>query len=248
MADNFFIFSGRRCTDYDMFVEHYPEQPKPARKLEHIDVPGRNGSLTIDGGGYENVTVRYDCYFRGGPEQASAIAAWLYSAGSGYTRLEDTYHPGVYRLASFNGPVTAENIMGRHGRCTLEFTCRPELWLKSGDEPMVLLPDPEVRTFEAAIYNPTAFVSRPLMRLEGVGAGSINLGRTYVSITGLEDYLEIDADTQNCYRDDVNANSKVTLTSDLFPELVPGVNRLLAAGVGAQAFSKITIWPRWWTL
>lgn len=248
MADNYFIFKGRRSADFGLVVESYPAQPKPARKLERISIPGRNGSYTIDGGGYESVTVSYNCYFRGGPDQASRIASWLYGSGPGPSRLEDTYHPGVYRLASFAGQLEIENVHNRFGRLTLDFFSRPELWLSSGDEPIILTPDPSVRTYEACVYNPTAFPALPLIRLEGVGAASINIGRSYISITGLEDYLDVDAETQDCFRGTENKNSLVTVTSDIFPLLSPGDNKVLVAGVGAQTISKITIWPRWWTL
>ena len=46
--DNYFCFAGRRCTDFDVFVERFPVQEKPMRQVELISVPGRNGALRMN--------------------------------------------------------------------------------------------------------------------------------------------------------------------------------------------------------
>lgn len=108
--DNFFMFAGRRSTEFGLVVERFPSQPKPARKVELISIPGRNGMLRVDQGAYENVTVSYECYFKGGPNQASTISGWLYASGGGYAVLRDTYHPDVFRMAAFDNMSEIENI------------------------------------------------------------------------------------------------------------------------------------------
>ena len=69
--DNYFCFAGKRSTDFGVFVERFPTQEKPIRQVELVSVPGRNGSLRLDKGNYENVAVAYECYCRGGPDKMS---------------------------------------------------------------------------------------------------------------------------------------------------------------------------------
>ena len=103
--DNYFCFAGKRSTDFGVFVERFPTQEKPIRQVELVSVPGRNGSLRLDKGNYENVAVAYECNCRGGPDKMSEIADWLYAAEDGYAELRDTYHPGVFRMAQTLVPV-----------------------------------------------------------------------------------------------------------------------------------------------
>lgn len=245
---NYFVFNGLRSTDFNLFVEHHPAQTKPARKVEAVSIPGRNGSLLIDKGGYENVSVSYACYFRGGPEQASQIAAWLYSPGAAYVRLEDTYHPCCYRMATFSGPLDITNIMSRFGRVTITFDCLPELWLSEGQQPVSFYPDPSVRTYSTQIRNPTPFAAKPLIRLYGDGACTLNIGTGSMLIDRLDEYIDIDCDLGEVYKGSTSCNMDVTVYSEGFLTLSPGLNEIVIAGVGSQTVTKMTIWPRWWTL
>lgn len=253
MGNNYFVFDGTRCTDFDIFVQRFPAQNKPVRKVEKVSIPGRNGDLRIFAGGYDNVTVSYDCYFRGSPEKASAIAQWLYGRGAGYSVLRDTYHPGVYRLAAFDGPVEVENILNRYGRCVFNFDCKPELFLDSGQETLeyqILTPTPRAAQIE--LYNPTAFPAKPKIRLYASGgsnATSVTIDESALTVQNIDGYIDLDCDTQNAYKGSQNQNSKIQLSGNTdFPTLAPGLNTITIAGVGQQYVSKLEITPRWWML
>lgn len=260
---NSFTFNGRCSADFDLFVEHFPNQSKPARKVTAISIPGRNGALILDDGGYENVTVRYQCYFRGGPERATEIAEWLLSGDAKYLRLEDTYHTGYFRKALFAGPMDIENHFNRKGRVTLEFNCLPELWLISGEEQIVIdldIEGPRYQQFE--IVNPTAFPSKPLIRLVGMGGTTINIDCIGYGSESLvvgvfskdyDDYVDIDCEMCNCYKGSALRNNIVELSLGKtgFLSLGPGKNIVSSLGwqaIGAQTISQIIITPRWWRL
>ena len=44
-------------------VERYPSQDGPQRLFETIQVPGKNGTLTIDSGAFSNYQQTYEIYF-----------------------------------------------------------------------------------------------------------------------------------------------------------------------------------------
>ena len=93
------IWAGVPSTSVGVVVERYPEQPGPCRRLETIQVPGRNGDLLIDQGAWDNYGQDYEVYFRAGagrtPEAARIVRAWLMRP-QGYQRLEDSYDPDFY--------------------------------------------------------------------------------------------------------------------------------------------------------
>lgn len=253
MANSYFVFAGRTSLEMGLIIERFPAQNKPTRKVTTLEVPGRNGLLRIDLGGYNNIPVSYDCYFRGGPDKAAEIASWLYGSGSGYLELRDTYRPGGYRLAAFDGPLDIDNVWNRHGRLTVTFDCKPEFFLDCGQNPITYTPDPEVRTFTAVLRNPYNFTAKPLLQLTGNGACSINmrpLGGTSVGSFTLSDLpgtLTVDCDTQNVYQGLINYNNLVSHAT-AFPELFPGDNEIVIAGQTVQTVSKMVLTPRWWCL
>lgn len=262
MGLNYFVYAGRRSTDYGLYLRSAPKRAKPARQIEIVSIPGRNGRLRIDKGAYENTTVVYDCFFSGGPEQASAIANWLYDAGAGYLELRDTYHPGVFCCAAFDGPFDAEDILSQLGIVSLTFDCKPQLWTDAGQQPVEFkLPiSADNWSFDRAavglLYNPYPFVAKPLIRIEGYANQLITVknaaGESHLSCkTG--PYAEIDCDLQNMYWDDINENTGLDVSTD-FPVLAPGENIIIMSRYDLQAPSgsiytpRLIITPRWWHL
>ena len=244
---SYFSFGGQRSYDFGLRIESAPTLSKPKRKVELISIPGRNGNLRVDQGGFENVSVTYKCSFRGDATKASEIVEWLYAAGAGYAILRDSYFPGVFRLGAFDGPIDIVSPLNRAGRCNITFDCRPEVWLDSGNNPMQFSPTASVRVFEADIFNPTLFDARPLIRVLGNGSASININDRAFSISSIPDDIYIDCDMRNAYRDGIGYNDLIITPTD-FPILNPGHNRLVVAGVTTMTVTRLEITPRWWRI
>ena len=158
---NVFTLSGEKI--YDM----------PTRQVELIDIPGRNGSLPIDKGSYNNITVEYDCFCYG-TNQADfkqKISAFTNAIASkiGYQRLSDTYHPDTYRMAMFIEGLEVTKVTGNEnmGRFTLKFNCKPQRYLISGEAEI------EVSNGDV-VNNPTLFDASPLLMIDGYGMVSFN--------------------------------------------------------------------------
>ncbi|MEY8515320.1 hypothetical protein AALC25_00060 [Lachnospiraceae bacterium 29-84] len=131
------VFNGKSSKDYGIQVEHPPGYQTPARDYEMIHVPGRNGDILIDNGSFQNVDREYQIAVGSKGEDftgmANKISEWLHSA-SGYARLEDSYEPEYYRMASCADGITVENLLRHAGRATLTFNCKPQRFLKSGED------------------------------------------------------------------------------------------------------------------
>lgn len=235
------IFNGRSSLEYGILVEHPPEYQMPERDYEVVHIPGRNGDLVIDQGSYQNVSRTYEIAFgdfgKDFVVMANAASEWLHSA-SGYARLEDSYEPEYYRLAMFQSEVTMENILQHAGRTTIEFCCKPQRFLKSGEEMRMLSDDYN------SLYNPTAFISLPRIAVYGQGTGLLIVEGCTVKISNLDGSIVLDSDIQDAYEGSVNRNRDVVLMNGIFPKLFSGENTIRWTG----GITRVEVVPRWWTL
>lgn len=225
--------------DFRVHVERFPALPRPARKITRVSVPGRSGDLLFDEGVFENYPQPYDVYLSAEkprlPRPARAFAAWLLAPG-GYQRLEDSYEPDVYRMAAYTGPMDLENILNRFGRATIEFDCKPQRFLKSGERLVQLAQSGGV------LHNPHAFAALPKITVYGTGPGLLQVGGTTVQIKSLDGWVTLDSDLQDACKGTQNKNS--TINAPEFPALQPGDNAVNWTG----GITRVEIVPRWWTL
>ena len=147
----------------------------------------------------------------------------------------DDYDPDHYRLAYFKESWDIEDRYTRLGKFDITFHCRPERFLVSGNTP-VAVPTGE------SIFNPTGFKAKPLIHITGSGSGTLTVNGTTMSFTGITDYLNLDCDTQDCYR--LPIENKNNLMTGEFPVLKSGDNLVAFTG----GITSVTITPKWWTL
>ena len=63
IEDNgYFIFDGIKSSDYGVWINGRETFNAPARRYNEYVVPGRNGTLTIDGGSFEDLEVTYPAF------------------------------------------------------------------------------------------------------------------------------------------------------------------------------------------
>lgn len=236
MSRQWLIFGEKSTRDFGIYISGENTFNAPARRVDKFDIPGRNGQLTIDSGAYENIAVLYPAFIL--DDFSRNIAAWRSYALSqrGYKRLEDTYHPGEYRMAIYNEELSAETYgyMHTQGQVDITFDCKPQRFLKSGDLPVEY-------TAAGSIYNRTDFEAKPLLRC--YGSGTFSIGHEVITITTSREYIDVDCDMMDAYCGTANCNSEIEMDSDEFPVLYPGEN-----GIDPGDLAKIIVTPRWWTL
>lgn len=234
---NFIIFNGQSLRDFGVYISGLNTYNAPSRDVDSVKVPGRNGTLTMDNGRYNNINVTYPAFICNNYDaRVEALRNFLLSQ-SGYKRLEDTYHPEEFRLARWAGEFTADTLDALiAGQFDLTFDCYPQRFLKEGEKQIELTANGSVKN----IYSQTAL---PLIRAYGTGSFSIN--GISVAISSALTYTDIDCELQECYKDSLstNRNAYVTLTNGEFPKLSPGANAVTMSGI-----SKLIITPRFWIL
>lgn len=164
-------FDGASSASFGVYITGEAVFNAPEREVEMITVPGRNGAYALDKGRFENITVTYpagifadtDADFS---EAISDFRNWLCSR-EGYVRLEDDYHPDEYRLAVYKNGLEVEPAKLNAGEFKIVFECKPQRFLKSGEDEI---------TVESGdlVPNPTRFDASPLLSIYGYG--TINIG------------------------------------------------------------------------
>ena len=236
------IFNGRSSKDIGIEVWAPPNYQTPQRDYDAIHIPGRDGDLLIDKKSYKNVSRTYTVSFgqegkKNFTSLANALAEWLNSS-SGYARLEDSYEPEYYRLACYQKAVEIVNAYQIAGSATIEFNCKPQRYLKSGDR-IIGVSDSQKR-----LNNPTQHDSSPIIKVYGNSKGEIRVGDNTITILSVNGYLVIDSELMEVYKDEVNCNSKVKFGLNSFPKLRPGINDISFSG----GITRLEVIPKWWTI
>lgn len=231
------VYGGETSSDYGIVVGEVPSFDKPKRRSNVFSVQGRNGSIIFQDGSFDDVTRSYKVWIAEEHndlvDKANAVSAWLYSK-TGYQRLEDSFEPDVFRLAYYNGGNDISNELMLYGETTIQFTCRPERFLKSGEDVITV-------TNGDKLNNPTRFEAKPLIHIEGSGTVTISISGKSMTAS-IVDYINIDCDRLDAYRlPSENKNANITGT---FPTLISGTNTIGLTG----SVTKCTITPRYFTI
>lgn len=272
MAINYLIYDGTKTTELGVTIAGAGAFNSPARRGEMIQIPGRNGSLWMDEGCFENIDVSYPAFMGTFDEEEfrtklMEVRSYFGSKGNDYKRLEDTYNPEEYRLGVFKEAIEADPVHhNRAGGITLTFDCKPQRYLKVGDEPRAFY-EP------GTITNPTMFDALPVITV--TGNGRINISGHLITVSGTTETIYIDSELQEAYipggvEEELTEENGITITDELlipiivhkrpleaismnshvafrdykFPTIAPG-EQPVTFDSGIQS---LTIYPRWWRL
>ena len=139
--NGYFIFGDVKSSDYGVWISGGGTFNAPARRYKEYVVPGRNGTLMIDEGAYEEAEVTYPAFIaRDFPANVEAFRNAI-MAQNGYVRMTDSYHPDEYYLARYMAGLEVDTLpAGRGGSFELTFRRDPRRFLLSGEEPVTYPP------------------------------------------------------------------------------------------------------------
>ena len=230
------IFNNKSSADCRIQVAHPPGYAYPERDYTITHIPGRNGDIIQDNGCYKNVERTYEVSFDAPNEDfatyANAVSAWLHST-TGYARLEDSYEPNYYRMATYQESNIFENLYNQAGTATIVFECKPQRFLKTGDNTIAI-------QNSLTIMNPTGFEAYPLFKVTGT-SGVLTVNGNSITFASIDDFVMLDCELQDAYKENINKNSTISGT---FPVLKTGSNTISWTG----DISSVTMKPRWWTI
>ena len=238
VKENFF-YAGLSALSNGIFLQKPITFSGAEAVTENINVPGKNGDLIIETGAYKNRTGTAECFalrcdHQENVEAMVTAATAMLLRRKGYNRLESTDDPQHYWMAKVNNGPQIENRMRTLNPFTIEFSCKPQRFLKSGEQPVTV-------NSGTVLHNSTAFEALPLIRITGSGAGRLQVGEYVVEVKSLSSAITLDCELQDAYNGTVNLNN--TISAPEFPVLVGGDNEISFTGNW-----NVEITPRWWTL
>ena len=239
---NYFVYKGIRSCDMGLRIESKNVFSAPKYDVDFLSIPGRDGDLIAGGGRFPNVQVTYSVFIPAKSitelaEKITAVKAWLYSGLDGYHTLSDTYDTTFFRHGVYSGKLDIEDELNRIGICTISFSCKPFRYTEIGSQSV------QLDKSGAVLVNPYPFSSRPIIRIEGDGKGTLTIQseskKATWNFTDIDGYVEVDSEQMNFYKDATPKND--TVTGSGFPLLYPGGNTIVYTG----GISSVSVIPRW---
>lgn len=241
-----FTFDGLNSATFGVYISGDSVYNAPARDVDMVTVPGRNGTIAIDNGRFENVEIVYPAFCWGADRAAFAgkIQAFRNAMKSrfGYHRLTDDYNPNEYRLGVYRDELSVNSsVYSSAGEFDVVFDCKPQRWLTSGETPVAVANN-------GTITNPTGFASEPIIKV--TGDGTLYVGNYSLVIeAGATNPIYIDCELMEAYEinsadEVINRNNLVTYQNGTFPRIEPGTVTITFSG----NITAVEITPRWWRI
>lgn len=226
-------FNGTPLSDFGVFWDGSQLFDTPEKQVEFFEIPGRNGDLSISQDRFKNLDININCFIREDFIQHHRDLINFLLSQDGYQRLENSKEPDVYRMAQYVAQLQpSTGAFLKYGNFTLTFNCKPQKWLKLGEDAISI-------SSAVTIVNPTNFDALPLLKVSGTGTITINDSQLELSENTSTTY--IDCDIQDAYEGTINRNDDLTITNG-FPVLKPGNNSVSVSGC------TVMVIPRWWVL
>lgn len=240
--------------DFGLYIAESPSIAMPQRRVNYITVPGMNGTLTEDEETYEDIpiTVTFNVKSYDIISLSSRVKAWL-SGGIGNLVFSDD--PDYYYVAECVNKFDIARTMRVLGKFPVVFNCKP-FKKPINDTNYIILDNCISRacsvinplscynftggtalsnnaavrlsdTKQVSINNPGTVESEPITTIYGSGDISVTLGSSTFSMLGLDDYVTINSEMMDAYKDTELRNN--IMIGD-FPTLDTGQSKVSWSG------------------
>ena len=208
-------------------VNKLPSYEIPQANIDKIPIPGRDGFLTQDNGTYGEVIKPCECSLDNG--NIDDISAWL----NGSSNITFSNEPDKFYKATIINKIPFSKIIEIFHTFIIQFDCQPHKYMV--DNSKVIL------TSAGTIFNSGGAISKPIIKLYGTGAITLNINDDIIDLTNVSEYIEINSDMQNAHK---GTQPKNQYMKGYFPLLIPGNNYISWTGTVA----KLEITPNWRSL
>lgn len=228
---NTLIFNGfDSLKDLGVGVTAYPAIPSLNENYEEYKVEGRNGSLIVKKGTYDNRQIKFNLVLRDFNDsnfwnKMDFIESWLTNIKDNrlfYDRLDK-----CFRVKNVIKDDIKRQAHYGEGEFEITFLC----------EPFLTEPD----TVEIDISNNYELEyagninTLPLVKVYGNGNIQLHFNKNTIQVKNLENYIEIDSRLKQVRNEDKRSKDLDTLGN--FPVITPGTNTISWDG----NISKVTI-------
>lgn len=214
---NYFIFKNQKSLDKGIIINEMPVIPKPAKRIEKITIPGRNGVLHQDEGTYDTIVIQIKCTII---EKCNIyeIKEWLNGSG----KLILSSDPKVFYNAHIINQVDYTSIVNLLHEFPLEIELQPfsysiEKYKKTftkGQEHIFNIPDSTMEML-------------PYIRVEGTGKINLTINNETMILNNVNEYIELDCELLIAYKNYENKDNEV---KGNYFKLYNGLNKINILG------------------
>lgn len=238
--DAWFTFNGIDSRSMGIIVTKMPETVRAERRVERLEIPGRNGSLHIDEGTYSSYDRSMECAVIE-RRNIDKIAAWLVGAGE---MVFSTEPDKLYRVYIAN-KIDISQMMRVFQKFIVTMDTQPFKYRVNGETDKIVIAPEDGFMYQATIKinNIGTVYSEPIMLIEGVGSGKITVinafGETEIGMLFTGAAVTIDSGLREVYTQSWNINDRVTGN---FPRFAVGEN---VVKIEMATLDYMEIMPMW---
>lgn len=223
-----FIFKGINSLDMGVVMLKAPSIIKPEKRVNEIEISGRNGVLHDDTETYLNYTKECECHVMD-RSKIDDVCSWL----NGYGEVIFSSEPDkIYRVFIKN-QIPFNNILLNINDFLVQFDTYPLKYnVNKSDDEIIL-------TSGTTIFNKGTYYSDPIITVFGSGNITLNINNNKFVLNDVDRYVTINSEIQEVHKDKVNKNN--TFQADSFPIFKVGANSFSFTG----NVERIEIQPQW---
>ncbi|MCH3964547.1 MAG: phage tail family protein [Clostridium sp.] len=212
-----FNFAGRNSyDDYGILIAQRPVIPSPKRRVNMINIPGRNSNLRFDEKTYDDITLTVECSVKDTQNLADKIddiKAWLFTAGE--SDLIFSFQPDKKYIAQVVNAIDFKQVYKYFSEFPVIFNCRPFKYAVENDMVNII-------NSGTAVMNPGTMESEPIISIHGSGDIVLKINGQQINLKDVTEKVIMNSVIQDCYDDEGN-NLNAKMAGE-FPKLKPGEN------------------------
>ncbi|NBI05761.1 distal tail protein Dit [Senegalia massiliensis] len=222
----YFIFKNKSSKEFDIIVNNLPPITFPVRRVETVQVPGRNGYLTIDDESYEPILKVTRCTAMN-YNIIPQMQEWL----SGEGEVLFSNDKNRYFKARIINQIDFNRLIRNKKTFDIHFYCQPEGYLLNSNDLQI--------TEATTIYNPGNYKSAPIFKVYGTGSIELTINNRKIILTDILSDITLNSEIEEAYND-MTSNLNDDMQGE-FPILDVGENNISWTG----NVNKIEIKPNW---
>lgn len=229
-----FNFGGKNSfDDFGILIAQRPNFPSPKRRVNTINIPGRDSNLRFDEKTYDDITIEVECSVKDKQDisnKIDAIKVWLFETGE--SDLIFSFQADKKYIAQVVNAIDFKQVYKYFSEFPIIFDCRP---FKYSVENSI----ETITTSGTKITNLGSIESEPIISIYGSGDIIFKINEQQISFKGITDKIIVDSVIQDCY-DDAGNNLNGNMSGE-FLKIKPGENIIEWSG----NVTKVELLPNW---
>lgn len=229
-----FNFGGKNSyDDFGILIAQRPNFPSSKRRVNTINIPGRDSNLRFDEKTYDDITIEVECSVKDKQDisnKIDAIKGWLFETGE--SDLIFSFQADKKYIAQVVNAIDFKQVYKYFSEFPIIFDCRPFKYSVENNIETII-------TSGTKITNLGSIESEPIISIYGSGNIILKINEQTIRFKGITDKIIVDSVIQDCY-DDAGNNLNGNMSGE-FLKIKPGENIIGWSG----NVTKVELLPNW---